>query len=38
MTEALITFGLTFAVLITLANTDTLDAEKLFSRRGKDNE
>jgi len=33
LTYGLLTFGITFGILLLLANTDTCDAEKLFSRR-----
>ena len=33
MYEALLTFGITLAILIVLTQTDTCDAERMFSRR-----
>lgn len=35
MMTGLITFGITLLILMTLTLTDTLDAERLFSRRDK---
>lgn len=33
MSTALLTFGITLAILVLLTQTDTCDAHKMFSRR-----
>ena len=35
MYEALLTFGATLAILVLLTQTDTCDAERMFSRRDR---